>query len=175
MASPTSHSIPSVCLWPFVFWWVLFAAIKQFRTVLSISNSLTNAPMHKESVLQSMVIAVYDVLECERVSVFLINEDDSNRLDLAITADSDFRSEFPKVAFELRSQGIASFVARSGETLNIPDAYAEPRFNPNFDQRTGFRTRTILCVPMVNAAGQVGCSSFTGGCYESCTQRMRVC
>jgi sigma-B regulation protein RsbU (phosphoserine phosphatase) len=47
-------------------------------------------------------------------------------------------------------EGIAGHVAATGEVLNIADAYADSRFNPHFDQVTGFRTRSILATPMLN-------------------------
>ena len=46
--------------------------------------------------------------------------------------------------------GIAGAVFTSGKTINIPYAYADLRFNPAFDKKTGFFTRSILCVPIVN-------------------------
>ena len=52
------------------------------------------------------------------------------------------------------SVGIAGTVFTSGETINIPHAYADLRFNPAFDTQTGFFTRSILCVPLVNKAGE---------------------
>jgi adenylate cyclase len=52
-------------------------------------------------------------------------------------------------------RGIAGTVAATGETINIPDAYADPRFNPEVDRRTGYRTRTILCAPIRDGAGAV--------------------
>ncbi len=51
--------------------------------------------------------------------------------------------------------GIAGAVFQSGHTINIPHAYADLRFNPSFDKRTGYFTRSILCVPVVNKAGRV--------------------
>ncbi|MFA5182827.1 MAG: GAF domain-containing protein [Syntrophales bacterium] len=50
--------------------------------------------------------------------------------------------------------GIAGAVFQSGETINIPYAYADLRFNPAFDRKTGFFTRSILCVPVVNKTGK---------------------
>ena len=50
--------------------------------------------------------------------------------------------------------GIAGAVFQSGETINIPHAYADLRFNPAFDRKTGFFTRSILCVPVVNKNGK---------------------
>jgi signal transduction histidine kinase len=52
-------------------------------------------------------------------------------------------------------KGIAGFVAATGETINIPDAYADSRFNPEIDKTTGYRTKTILCMPMKNKDGKI--------------------
>ena len=49
--------------------------------------------------------------------------------------------------------GIAGTVFTSGETINIPHAYADLRFNPSFDRQTGYFTRSILCVPVVSKEG----------------------
>ena len=49
--------------------------------------------------------------------------------------------------------GLACSCFRSGEPINIPDAYAEPRFNQEVDRLTGYRTRNLLCMPVVNKAG----------------------
>ena len=52
-------------------------------------------------------------------------------------------------------RGIAGYVAKSGEILNIPDAYADPRFNREVDAQTGYRTRNILCLPIRNKSGKI--------------------
>ena len=44
--------------------------------------------------------------------------------------------------------GIVGMSAKSGEIINIPDAYKDDRFNSSFDKKTGYRTNTILCVPV---------------------------
>lgn len=51
--------------------------------------------------------------------------------------------------------GIAGHVGKTGEVVNIPDAYADPRFNPEFDKKTGYRTKTILCMPLKNKDGKI--------------------
>ncbi len=51
--------------------------------------------------------------------------------------------------------GIAGAVFQSGKTINIPHAYADLRFNPAFDKKTGYFTRSILCAPVVNKHGKV--------------------
>jgi len=52
--------------------------------------------------------------------------------------------------------GIAGHVAKTGENLNIPDAYADPRFNRGVDKLTGYRTRTILCMPVRIRSSLIG-------------------
>ena len=47
-------------------------------------------------------------------------------------------------------KGLAGHVVQTGETINIKDAYNDKRFNPNVDKKTGYRTKTILCMPIKN-------------------------
>jgi putative methionine-R-sulfoxide reductase with GAF domain len=51
--------------------------------------------------------------------------------------------------------GIAGAAAQSGETIRIDDAYADPRFNQAVDKQTGYRTRSILSLPITDQSGQV--------------------
>jgi len=52
------------------------------------------------------------------------------------------------------TRGIAGWVAQNGEEVNLADAYADPRFESEFDLRLGFRTRSLLCLPIRNKDGQ---------------------
>lgn len=89
------------------------------------------------------------MLNAERSTLFL-NDEKTNEL-------------FSKVgeglgATEIRFPnhlGIAGTVFSSGKTVTIPHAYADLRFNPAFDRQTGFFTRSILCVPVINKQGKV--------------------
>jgi K+-sensing histidine kinase KdpD len=47
-------------------------------------------------------------------------------------------------------KGLAGYVAQTGETINIADAYKDPRFNPEIDHKSGYRTHNVLCMPMRN-------------------------
>ncbi len=72
--------------------------------------------------------------------------------------DKEKNELWSKVALGLDSQeirfpadkGLAGYVVKTGEPLNIPDAYSDPRFNPDIDKETGYRTKTILCMPIKN-------------------------
>ncbi|XP_038079334.1 cAMP and cAMP-inhibited cGMP 3',5'-cyclic phosphodiesterase 10A-like [Patiria miniata] len=53
-------------------------------------------------------------------------------------------------------KGIAGHVARTGEVVNIPDAYSDERFNREVDIRTGYTTRSILCMPIMSHGSVIG-------------------
>jgi CRP-like cAMP-binding protein/anti-sigma regulatory factor (Ser/Thr protein kinase) len=52
-------------------------------------------------------------------------------------------------------RGLAGYVAKTGETVNIADAYKDPRFNPEIDKRSGYKTLNVLCMPMRNKDGKI--------------------
>lgn len=79
-----------------------------------------------------------DVIGCDKASIFFINHK---------TAEMMLHSDNQWFKIPVGS-GIAGYCAQSGETLNIPDAYKDPRFNKELDFKTGFRTRNILCQPV---------------------------
>ncbi len=51
--------------------------------------------------------------------------------------------------------GLAGYVAKTGEVVNITDAYKDPRFNPEIDRKSGYTTRNVLCMPMRNKEGKI--------------------
>ena len=62
-----------------------------------------------------------------------------------------------RIALEIRlplGSGIAGQVAATGETINVPDAYADPRFDRNIDLRSGYRTLNMLVVPVWASDGR---------------------
>jgi len=88
------------------------------------------------------------LLNAERCSLFLV---EGNTLLLKVARDLQ---EGAEIRISIGS-GIAGAAAETGEVINIPDAYADPRFNPDVDKRTGYRTRSILSLPIKNQQGDV--------------------
>ena len=98
------------------------------------------------SLLQRVMSEAARLLSAERSTLFL-NDEKTNELWSVVGIESN----------ELRMPnhlGIAGTVFRSGLAINIPYAYADLRFNPGFDKTTGFFTRSILCVPIINKQGK---------------------
>jgi putative ABC transport system ATP-binding protein len=88
------------------------------------------------------------VLDADRASLFLV-EGDMLRLAVAENLDQLGEVRFPV------GKGIAGAVAQTGETIRIDDAYADARFNREIDRKTGYRTRSILCLPISDRAGRL--------------------
>jgi hypothetical protein len=97
------------------------------------------------SVLVKMTGATRELLLADRCGIFL---HDVKRQELwTIVADGVKEIRMPD------SRGIAGHVLRTEESLNIPDAYADPRFNRETDAITGYRTRAILAIPLIDMHG----------------------
>ena len=82
------------------------------------------------------------LLDAERASIFL---HDAGRRELF----SRLATGGESIRFSI-DQGIAGAAARDRRIINVPDAYADPRFNRNVDRRTGFLTRSIMTIPLVD-------------------------
>jgi len=101
------------------------------------------------SLLQKVMGEATRMLNAERSTLFL-NDEKTHELW------SEVGQGLEAMQIRLPNHlGIAGAVFTSGKTINIPYAYADLRFNPAFDKKTGFFTRSILCVPVVNKAGKV--------------------
>ncbi|MCQ2744222.1 MAG: GAF domain-containing protein [bacterium] len=84
-------------------------------------------------------------LNADRCTVYLYDQEHNELYSKVATGLDDVE--------ELRipaDKGLAGHVVRTGETINIKDAYKDYRFNPDIDKKTGYRTRTILCMPIKN-------------------------
>ena len=83
-------------------------------------------------------------IQADRCTVFLLDKD-KNELWSKVALGMDSQEiRFPA------DKGLAGYVVKTGEPLNIPDAYADSRFNPDIDKKTGYHTKTILCMPIKN-------------------------
>jgi len=100
------------------------------------------------NLLQKVMSEAVDMLNAERSTLFLNDEKTSELFARVAQGSGIGEIRFPNHI------GIAGTVFQSSETINIPYAYADLRFNPAFDKQTGFFTRSILCVPLINMDGK---------------------
>lgn len=121
--------------------------VKRLKALLKISDYL-GSTLDLEELLYRIMEVTREQLNADRCTVFLI---DHERRELwskvAMGVNQEIRFSIEK--------GIAGHVARTGEILNIKDAYADPRFNPDVDKKTGYRTRNLLTMPMHNKQNEI--------------------
>ena len=97
-----------------------------------------------DALLGEIATRVARALEAERATVFVVD-----------AASGDLRShiavlpELPEIRLA-PGQGIAGTVAQSGRAINVTDAANDPRFYPEIDRATGYRTRTVLAAPILD-------------------------
>ena len=105
----------------------------------------TNLP----KLLEIIAEQVRTILVCDRCSVFILDRQ-TNELWSKVALGmqhTEIRVPFGK--------GIVGHVASSGLTLNIQDAYKDERFTHEIDRLTGYRSRSILAVPLKNVSGHI--------------------
>lgn len=132
--------------------------IKQLQNGLDFSLPLKSDPLVSLVKIGRSITAVTDIdvllkviaeetkiaMQADRCTVFLL--------------DKDKNEIWSKVALGMNSQeirvpadkGLVGYVVKTGESLNIPDAYNDSRFNSDVDKETGYVTKTILCMPIKN-------------------------
>lgn len=98
-------------------------------------------------------------LNAERGTIFIIDRESGEDLVADLfddTEDSSSPYRKPQKVRFAKERGIAGLVARTGVTVNVKDAYKDTRFNKEIDQKTGFITRSILCMPIMGVEGILG-------------------
>ena len=113
-------------------------------SLVKISRSIT-ALTDVDELLKVIAQETKNAIQADRCTVFLWDKDtDELWSKVALGIDESKEIRFPA------DKGLAGYVVKTGEALNIVDAYSDPRFNPEVDKNTGYRTKTILCMPIMN-------------------------
>jgi putative ABC transport system ATP-binding protein len=95
-------------------------------------------------VLEAVTIRIRDLLDADRGTIFLVD-----RRRGVLRSKIAHHTGGAPLAIELSvDTGLAGHVARTSETINVADAYGDPRFDPHVDRETGYRTRSVLCTPI---------------------------
>ncbi len=130
---------------------ILYEEIKRARyqelEILEVATALSGE-LKLEPLLLKIMDTVTTLLGAERATLFL-HDRKTRELWALVGNERPEEIRFPS------HLGIAGHVFGTAETVNIEDAYADERFNPDLDRRTGFKTRSILCMPVINRTGEV--------------------
>lgn len=101
-----------------------------------------------DQLLELILQKINDAVEADRSTLYLLDERRGELVSRIVQGD-EVRAIRLKVG-----QGIAGHVAQTSRALLVNDPYSDPRFNPEWDMTSGYRTRSILAVPMTNHLGK---------------------
>jgi signal transduction histidine kinase len=121
---------------------------ERVRALQEIALTL-GSTLDLNELLAVLVEQACKLVDADRTTLYLVDED-SGELWTKLVQGGE------TVEIRMRiGEGLAGWVARTGKPLNIKDAYLDPRFDSEWDKRTGQRTRSTLCVPVRNLHGRI--------------------
>jgi len=126
---------------------MMTGALREEVRFLEVTQGLSGE-LNLDRLIERIMTATTELLDAERSTLFVYDR-----------KTGELWSRFAEGlgVSEIRvpsTHGIAGAVFASGDSQNISDPYSHPLFNREVDRRTGFKTRSILCMPIVNKAGE---------------------
>ena len=120
--------------------------MRDLEPILAVAAKLA-APFDLKTMLREVVNAAKQVLESERATVWLYDPK-ADELLLEVATDVE--------AIRIPAgMGLVGSCARNRQLINVRDCYADARFDPSMDKRTGYRTRCMLTLPLVDHKDQL--------------------
>uniref|UniRef100_A0A2K6SI69 PDEase domain-containing protein n=1 Tax=Saimiri boliviensis boliviensis TaxID=39432 RepID=A0A2K6SI69_SAIBB len=128
--------------------------------LLDVSKTYFDNIVAIDSLLERIMIYAKNLLNADHCALFQVDHKNKELYSHLsdIGEEKEGKPVFKKTK-EIRfsiEKGIGGHVARTGEVLNIPDAYADPRCNREVDLYTGYTTWNILCMPIVSQGNVIG-------------------
>ncbi|BDA65990.1 adenylate/guanylate cyclase with GAF and PAS/PAC sensors [Calothrix sp. PCC 7716] len=120
-------------------------------TALLRATQTLGQSLDLEATLQIVMEQARILMQADRSTLFLHRKEMNELWTKVAAADEETMMEIRIPS----NRGIVGYVASTGDALNIPDAYKDPRFDPTTDRKTGYMTRNILCLPVFNSANEL--------------------
>jgi len=112
--------------------------------------------------LELILSKAREITGADAGSLYLVEEERERErwLRFKLTQNDSMKFPFTEFTMPIMEDSMAGYVALRGEVIHLADAYAIPagrpyHFNPKFDQESGYRTRSMLTLPMKNGKGEV--------------------
>jgi len=116
------------------------AEAKALRRILEVTRKLA-APFDLDTMLNEVVDVSRNILDADRGTVFLYDEEADELVVRVATELGTIRIPANK--------GIVGESAQTRKLINVPDCYADDRFNRAIDKETGYRSRCMLTIPLL--------------------------
>jgi len=115
---------------------------RNLKALLGVAKALASE-IKLDNLLQVIVAKAAEVMDAERATLFLYDQPRNE-----LWSKTTQKLEINEIRIPV-GVGIAGTVAKTRALINISDAHADLRFDPTFDKQTGYRTRSILCLPLI--------------------------
>ncbi len=130
----------------------------EIRSLVDVGIALSAERDH-EQLLEQILSSARALTAADAGSLYLVEEASLYRLKIVRAQNDSVRFQFVERTLPLDRASIAGFVAETGQPLNLPDVGAIPpeapyRFDGAFDREHGYRSRTMLAVPMTTPSGK---------------------
>jgi signal transduction histidine kinase len=113
----------------------------EIRSMQYIGKALSSV-LNLERLLMLIMDEVTKMMHAERGTLYLVDFDKGE-----LWSKIALKAEIKEIRLKI-GVGISGYVAKTGELINIKDAYHDNRFDPSTDKKTGYTTRSILCIPI---------------------------
>lgn len=128
--------------------------------LLNVTRSIFQDIVSMDTVIMKIMNYAQTLVDADRTSLFLVdsrtNELYARIFDIGGSLEDSRSSNLQKEIRFPKNKGVAGYVASTGETLNITDAYHDERFNREIDIQTGYTTNTLLCMPIFIRGNIIG-------------------
>jgi K+-sensing histidine kinase KdpD len=118
-------------------------------TMLIEASKIVNSTIDLDKVLTLILEVATQSIGADRGTLYLLDMQTDELWSKVAQGSNMVEIRLPV------GKGLAGYVAKTGETINIVDAYKDPRFNPEIDRKSGYKTHNVLCMPMRNKEGQI--------------------
>ena len=108
-----------------------------------------NSTLDLDKLLDVILETAIKSISADRGTLYVVDELKSEIWSKALRGTEVIEIRLPI------GKGLSGYVAKTGEIINIPDAYSDSRFNPEVDRKSGYRTNNMLCMPMRNRNGKI--------------------
>lgn len=117
----------------------------EMNSIQHIGRALSSE-LRLERLLMLVIEEVNKLMDAERGTFYIVDKEKGE-----LWSKVAQKAEIMEIRLKI-GVGIAGHVAKTGDVINIPDAYKDDRFNPGIDKKTGYKTRSILCMPIFEAS-----------------------
>ncbi|XP_054083448.1 dual 3',5'-cyclic-AMP and -GMP phosphodiesterase 11 isoform X2 [Zeugodacus cucurbitae] len=136
--------------------------IKRNQVLLDLARMIFEEQSTIEHMVFRILTHMQSLIQCQRVQILLLHEASKGSFSRVFDFEANDLSQEENTSrtspHESRfpiNVGITGYVATTGETVNIPNAYEDDRFDANVDNEGNFKHKSILCMAIKNSLGQI--------------------